>query len=72
MDIKTTDQKLPSITLSEWMRLVGNPYSEMRGQRKAVNTQLLTPVAINYLFCLSDYKVWAVCGPFIELVPALE
>lgn len=56
-------------TLQQWLALAGSPYTEKRGERTAVCVHGLLLTLTSKLYDLSDYAVWAVCGPYVELIP---
>ncbi len=55
-------------TLEQWQKRAEHPHTEKRGERTAVCTHGLLMAVAGGLFDLSDYAVWAVCGPYTELV----
>lgn len=55
------------ITLELWLAMAEFPHTEQRGERIAVCTHGLQLAIASLLYDLTDYVVWAVCGPYIEL-----
>jgi hypothetical protein len=55
-------------TFNQWLQIAGHPYNEKRGERTAVCTEGLLINVAAQLSDLEDYRVWAVCGPFTEIV----
>lgn len=56
-----------TITLEQWLQIAEYPHTEKRGERIAVCTDGLLIAVVGRLHELSDYVVWAVCGPYTEL-----
>lgn len=57
------------MNFEQWKQYAGNPHTEKRGNRIAVCTHGLLVNVASMLFDLSDFSVWAVCGPYTEIIP---
>lgn len=60
--------KLAAKPLAEILREIGNPFTEFRGQRIAVCAHTLTEQQRARLWDAQDHAVYAVAGPFVELI----